>query len=259
MDAPLNLFDQLLSQARRLQQLGRHREATALFTRLAGFRALPADVAEETQVRLAQLQLKRRRFTQARRHLTAALRHQPDNARYHYLLGFTWQAGEEELEKAAEHYRRALELDPTYARCHTAYGLLALRLGRVEEGVEHLRQALEQAPDNFELLAKAIKGLCQAGRIDDAHAILKTARFRHGRTPAFRQLWDDFQFQQLRRRRETARLSQPRPDGEPVLLPFVRVERERTEPATPAILRHDAAAPVPAPHRPRLLRRPRVQ
>src|SRR5262245_406305 len=86
MYTPLNLFDQLLCQARRHLQLGRHREATTLFTRLAGFRELPADVAEETQARLAQLHLKRRRFAQARRHLTAALRYQPDNARYHYLL-----------------------------------------------------------------------------------------------------------------------------------------------------------------------------
>src|ERR1700758_5210573 len=57
MNATLNLVDQLLAMGRKYQELGRHRDALTLFTRLAGFRELPPGAAEETQARLAELQL----------------------------------------------------------------------------------------------------------------------------------------------------------------------------------------------------------
>jgi len=53
MNATLNLVDHILATGRRYQEVGRHRDALALFTRLSHFRMLPADVAEETQTRLA--------------------------------------------------------------------------------------------------------------------------------------------------------------------------------------------------------------
>jgi Tfp pilus assembly protein PilF len=259
MDTHLNLFDELLALARRYQQLGRHRDAAALFARLTAFRDLPADVAEEVSARLAELNLRRRRYAQARRHLTAALRHRPDSARYHYLLGFAWQACDD-LEKAADHYRQALEHEPGHRRCLTAYGLLCLQLGRAEEGLAHLREALFRAPDDPEVVPKVTRGLCLAGQPDEARSLLRAALFRNPRSPRFRALWADFQFQQLRRRREEARLGRAEPDEGPVLLPFVRVERDRPAgPACPTVVRHDPASPVPPPHRPRLLRRPRVQ
>src|SRR5207248_4313018 len=102
MDSPLNLFDELLALARRYQLLGRHRDAAGLFARLTRFRDLPADVAEEVSARLAELNLRARRYAQARRHLTAALRHRPDSARSHYLMAFAAQ-GCDHLEKPAAH------------------------------------------------------------------------------------------------------------------------------------------------------------
>src|SRR4051812_9819715 len=101
----LNVFDHLLARGKRLQALGRNRDAGAVFTRLAGLRLLPGPVAEEAQLRLAELALKRRRFAQARRHLTAALRHQPDSARYHFLLATALQGEDGDLDRAAEHFR----------------------------------------------------------------------------------------------------------------------------------------------------------
>src|SRR5579884_2112532 len=114
----LNLVDHVLAMGRRYQEVGRHRDAVTVLHRLSQFRYLPAEAAEEAQARLAEIHLKRRKYKQARRHLTAALRHQPDNARYHYLLATALQAEDGgDLERAADHYRRALELDPGHVKC----------------------------------------------------------------------------------------------------------------------------------------------
>ncbi len=195
----LNLVDHVLAMGRRYQDAGRHRDALTVFTRLSRFRYLPAEAAEESQARLAELYLKRRKYKHARRHLTAALRHQPDNARYHYLLATALQAEEgTDLQRAAEHYRRALELDPGHIKCLADYGLLLLRLGQTEEGLSRLREAAERAPDDVEVLGKRVKGLRLAGRSDEARSLLQVAMFRNARLPRFRKLWNEFRFQQAR-------------------------------------------------------------
>jgi tetratricopeptide (TPR) repeat protein len=239
MNPTLNLFEHLLARGHQLQELGRHRDAGRLLARLAGFRDLPGDVAEQVQVRLAELALRRRRYARARRHLTAALRHRPDSARYHYLLAGALQAEGADLERAAEHYRRALELAPEHARYLADAGLLALRLNRTEQGLALLRQAAERAPDSAEAAGKLVKGLRLAGRADEARSALRAALFRNPRSARLRALWIDLQLQELRRRQENEQLDRQEAD-EPVLLPFVRRERSSTEQtARPVILRRD--------------------
>ena len=261
MNTTLNLVDQLLALGRRYQELGRHRDALRLLTRLSGFRELPAGAAEETQARLGEIHLTRRRYVRARRCLTAALRHRPECARYHHLMGNAVQAEDRgNLERAAEHYRRALAIDPGQVQCLCDYGLLAVRLGRLEEGLARLREAVDRAPGDAEALAKLVKGLRMCGRGDEARAALRAGLFRNPRAPRFRKLWLEFQFQQLRQQRELERLDREGAtldDRAPVLLPFVRPVREGpAEGATPTVLRRDDAGPLPPPHSPRLLRKP---
>ena len=86
MSMTLNLVDRLLARGRHFQQLGRDHDAIDTLGRLSRFASLPAEVAEETQARLAEIHLRGNRPRKARRHLTAALVHQPTNARYHLLL-----------------------------------------------------------------------------------------------------------------------------------------------------------------------------
>ena len=62
MSPTLNLVDHLLALGRRYQDLGQGRDALRIFTRLSSFRELPAEAAEEAQARLAELQLKRRKY-----------------------------------------------------------------------------------------------------------------------------------------------------------------------------------------------------
>lgn len=254
----LNLVDRVLDLGRRYQEVGRHRDALKVFSRLSRFRFLPADAAEETQSRLAEIHLKRRKYKHAHRHLTAALRHQPDNARYHYLLGAALHAEEgADLERAGEHYRRALELDPNHVQCLADYGHLLLRLGQTEEGLQRLRQAAERAPEDVEILGKLVKGLRLVGRTEEARSVLQIALFRNSRSPRFRKLWNEFRFQQARRQRETERLRQndePSDEPPPLLLPFVRVVNDDAANSEyPKIVRRDEANVGP----PRPLRLPR--
>src|SRR5690348_7556840 len=82
MSITLNLVENLLVMARKYQEMGQPQEAHRVLTHLCAFKELPADAAEETQVRLAEIALKRRKYAAARRRLLAALKHQPDQARY---------------------------------------------------------------------------------------------------------------------------------------------------------------------------------
>jgi tetratricopeptide (TPR) repeat protein len=251
MSRKLNLVDRLLAMGRRCQELGRDHDARHVLGRLAGFGELPAAVAEETQARLAELDLKRGRFRRARRHLTAALFHRPDHARYHYLLAGALDAdGRGDPQRAVAHYRKSLELDPNQPRCLGEFGLLALRLGQTDEGLAVLRRAAELAPADPEAVGRLVDGLRQEGRTDEARGVLRAARFRNPRDARFHRLWSDFEFHLLRQeqqaRRHADHTGQPADDG-PVLLPFVRPAPE-TAKAGRKVIRRDGASPPTAPH-----------
>lgn len=246
--ATLNLVEGILAMGRRYQEVGRHRDAAAILTRLLHFRHLSAEAAEETQARLAEIYLKRRKYTQARRHLTAALRHQPDNARYHYLLANALCAEDGgDLQGAGDHYRRALELDPGHVKCRADYGHLLLLLGQTDEGLACLREATERAPEDVEVLNKLVKGLRLSGRSEEARSVLQAALFRNGRSPRFVKLWNEFRFHNARRRRDAERMKQvgnESDDEQPMLLPFVRVVDETAESSDcPTILRREDGSP----------------
>jgi tetratricopeptide (TPR) repeat protein len=264
MSRTLNLVDRLLAMGRTYQSLGRDHDAQRLFGRLAKLAELPAGAAEETQARLAELHFKNHEYRRARRHLAAALGRCPDNARYHYLLASALDADlKGDPERAAEHYRRSLELDPRQPRCLGEYGLLALRLGRTEEGLNALHRAVELAPDDPEAVGHLVEGLRQEGLVEEARAALRAARFRNPRDARFHKLWSDFEFQQLRQQQEARRLSRSggwSPEQGPVLLPFVRpVPEENPKGAGRKLVRRDGASPPAPPHLPRRAHARRAQ
>ena len=267
MSTTLNLADRLLARGKHFQQIGRTHDAVHILSRLAEFRELPADVAEETQARLADLHLRYNRPRKARRHLTAALAHKPDNARYHYLMARAVEADRRgEPERALEHYERSLELDSQQPDCLSEGGLLAVRQGQAERGLHHLRRAVEMAPDDPMHLQRLVKGLCVARRPEEARAALRMALFRHPRDHRFRKLWDDFRFDQLRQEQEVKRLAHfggETADAGPTILPFVRpAHKAGPATATPTIIRRDGPAAPQPPHLPtsgRLPNRRRAQ
>ncbi len=247
----LGFVDHLLSRGRYFQQLGRTQDALRILGRLAGLRELPPAVAEEAQFRLGELQLRRKKHARARRHLSAALRHGPDNPRYHFRLAQALDNGRDgDPARAADHYRSSLALDAAQTDCLCAYGLLALRLGRNEEAVDCLKAAARLAPDDLNVLAQAADGLRRADRADEARSLLLAARFRHPRDGRYRRLWDDFQFHAARRAQDAARAGRAPADEGPVVLPFLRPVRPETAPrpaATGKIIRADAPT-SPGPH-----------
>jgi len=255
MSTTLNLADRLLAMGRNFGAVGRDQDALHILGRLAGFRELPAAIAEETQGRLAEIFLRRRKYRRARRHLAAVLVQQPDNPRYHYLMAAALNGDDKaDPQRAAEHYRKSLQLDPDQPRCLGEFGLLAIRLGQTEEGLSCLHRAVELSPCDPVAVTNLVSGLRQAGRAAEARVVLRAALFRNPRDARFRRLWDDFQFQQLRDEQEAARKADEARafDGDgPTLLPFVRPAAE-----SPSMrlggkrLRRDRPAPLPPPHLP---------
>jgi tetratricopeptide (TPR) repeat protein len=247
MSRTLNLVDRLLALGRNYQQVGRNQEALHVLHSLARFQELPPAVAEETQARLAEIQLHRCRYRRARRHLRAALVYQPESARYHWLLAGALVADEKgDLQRAAEHYRKSLAIDPKQPQCLRDHGLLALRLEQTEEGLQALARAVELAPADPDLLASQVDGLCQANRPEDARRALQAALFRNPNDRRFQRLWSDFQFRQLWTAQQTTRHNaDDRADGDAsMLLPFVRptesvalggkrVRRDKASPPSP--------------------------
>ncbi|HEV3204792.1 MAG TPA: tetratricopeptide repeat protein [Gemmataceae bacterium] len=226
MSRTLNLADRLMAMGRNYQQLGRTQEALQIFERLAGFRSLRPAVAEETQAHLAEIYLSRCEFSQARRHLTAALAYQPKKAEYHYLLAMALEADEKaDRQRAALHYRKSLICDPDQADCWSDFGLLCIRIGQPKEGLRSLRRAVELQPHDPEILANLVDGLQEEELHDEARRTLQAALFANACDARFRKLWNDFQFHELRREQERQRHGRAflsaKEEG-PTLLPFVR-------------------------------------
>src|SRR5262245_1298905 len=167
MSMTLNLADRLLARGRNYQSLGRDRDALLTLKRLSGFRELPVEVAEETQARLGEIQIKRQKFARARRHLTAALRCRPDSARYHYLMALAVESDDRttDTQRALEHYRRSLELEPEQPQCLARYGSLLLTLGKRDEGLECLRRAVDLGPSDPDAVGKLAAGLRLGGQV----------------------------------------------------------------------------------------------
>jgi tetratricopeptide (TPR) repeat protein len=260
MSRTLNLAKRTLALGRNLHKLGCDGEAIRLLGQLAGWRQLPGELAEETQSRLGEIRLRYHQYAQARRHLAAALLHRPDNAQGHFRLAAAFAADEEDHAQAAyQHYKRSLQLDPNQPDCLGDFGLLALKLGKEEEGLWALRRAVELAPDDPEIVAKLSDGLCQCGQVEEARLTLRAALFRNSRSYAFHKLWNNFRFQRAQEAQQAARQFGPgsSESDEPVLLPFVPGGGAETPPPHPRRrLRLDRTSPLSPPHTPRQARVP---
>ncbi|MBL8792688.1 MAG: tetratricopeptide repeat protein [Planctomycetia bacterium] len=258
MSELLPLFDRLLTLGRHFQQIHRPQEALHYLGRLAAFPQVPAALAEESQARLGEIQLGRKRYRRARKHLAIALLYRPESARYHYLLGSALAKGRHaEPERALEHYRKAVELDTEQPRWLAEFGLLCVQQGETDEGLGALMQAVQQAPNDPDVVGRLVKALCLAGRRAEAKDVLRAARFRNPRDGRFRLLWQVFMFKQLHRKQTGERRAQQRSwmsDEGPALLPF---RLPTTEPQSEGPLRReDEPEALPGPHLHRPQRRP---
>ncbi len=70
----------------------------------------------------------------------------PDYIEAHNNLGFAL-ANAGRLQEAIEHYRQALRLNPDYVKAHNNLGFALANAGRLQEAIEHYRQAMRLNPD----------------------------------------------------------------------------------------------------------------
>jgi tetratricopeptide (TPR) repeat protein len=163
-----------------------------------------------------------------------------------------------DLNRADEHHRRSIELDPSQVKWRGDAGLLAVRLGRTEEGLALLRKAVEEAPADVDALRKLVKGLRLSGLGEEARSAIRAGLFRNPRDARFRRLWRDYEFQQLRRRQVGGRRARAAGDASsaPVLLPFRRPAPEVPAEEANDLPRQDGPTTLAPPHAPRAARRP---
>jgi tetratricopeptide (TPR) repeat protein len=96
------------------------------------------------------------RFTEARRHLTTALRLKPDDVRSLVALAKLVMAQDQDLAQAEAYVRRAVEQSPEDGWALNALGAVLLMTGRLEEGISYLEaaiRALPEAPNPYLTLA----------------------------------------------------------------------------------------------------------
>ncbi len=251
MSMTLNLVERLLAQGSRLHQLGCDHDAFRVLARLAQFEELPADIAEETQACLAEIQLRHGQHAKARKHLAAAIALNPNEGYYHFLLGVAFEHDEEpNLDRAREAYQAAVRLDSDQPEWLGHYGRAAVRLGDEEAGLAALQRAVELEPDDPAVVGRLVDGLTELGRTDEARLVVRAARFRNPRHAGFRKLEADFRFRQARAEQQARRDAAPAASTPPATLPFVRlVGTDRPATGGKRISRHSAHA-LPRPRRP---------
>jgi tetratricopeptide (TPR) repeat protein len=66
----------------------------------------------------------------------------------HYLNRGAADFDQGKYEDAASNYRKAVELNPSYAAAHLGLGKALWKLGRREESIHHLRLAVKLNPED---------------------------------------------------------------------------------------------------------------
>ena len=97
-----------------------------------------------------------------------AVNMEPDDARCHWLLGVVYHYSGD-LAAEEQQYHQALALNPNDANVLTTYGTVLVQLGRVEEGLDQIREAMRINPYHPDWYWTTLgKALYRARRYDDA-------------------------------------------------------------------------------------------
>ena len=254
MSRTLKMAPELLDIGRRFLACGRDQEALTTLGKIPQVAGVSSDVTVESQLQLAQIYLRRRKFALARRHLNVVLACDPASGEAHYFLASSFfQDDERDLRRAAKHFRRAVELEPHEPAFAADYGLCLLDLGRTTAGLRLLQRAVELAPDDVEYVRDLALSLLTAERPVEARRVVLAALFRQPGNAEARKLWNEIRFH-VARLEQSNRVRPYKSDEseEPVLLPFRRHSHQiaGTSPAIHGTLKFPSAS-----HRAELLKR----
>jgi len=247
MSTTLNLADRILDTACNLHHLGRSHDAAQLLNRLASWRDLPRDCAEEAHVRLAEIHLEFEQPKQARRHLAIALALEPECAHYYYLMAVALEDDPKcDPRRADAPYRRCLALDPDHAEYQCDYGVYAVQQGRTRAGLAALRRAAALALDDPDMLGRVAAGMRRADRADEAKELLRAALFRNPHDQRFRNLWSKHQFDLLHAAQQEPSQRWTTAADAPTILPF-RKPKKRTQEVGGKTIRTDGPSELKGP------------
>lgn len=229
MSRRLALIDDALAAARALARKGRTADALAQMKLLLRRPDLPVAAAADAHRVAGEVLLDRGSYGSARRHLRAARTLEPEHARTLYLLGLAQERDPQGSDRTAARCfaaaSRRVPDNPTY---RAALGRAAVRAGCPRRGVKELIAAATAAPQDEAVLAVAIEGLLEAGRIAAAYRITVQALFSCPGSGTIRRLRERVRFVQARRGQRRAGSTQDAGlpmDGGVRLLPFLRVVR----------------------------------
>ena len=114
-------------------------------------------------------------FARAREAAGKALALDPDYALAHGLLGWIAMTYDNDPAGAAKHYEHALALDPADVTLLRAAGVLLRNLGRLDDAIALLQEAVRRDPVNATSLGNLATCQVSAQRYDEAMALYRTS------------------------------------------------------------------------------------
>lgn len=137
----------------------------------------------EALVNLGLVEAERGNFARARQLFLRAQRLNPDVAQPHHGLGLLAER-EHRPDRAGEHYRDALRVDPGFAPARANLGRLLFEGGKLEAARIQFQRLIEIAPDDPSGFVGLAETLIRLGRIAESEAVTERARARFAEHPA---------------------------------------------------------------------------
>ncbi|MCS6976618.1 MAG: hypothetical protein NZM31_06355 [Gemmatales bacterium] len=250
-DHVVSLAHRALEVAKRYLRYGRDLEALEVLTKLVRVGTEDTVAAEQVQVLLAEIHLRRREYAQARRHLHVALAYRPDNAQYHFMMAVALEDDPEaDPRRALYYFRKAARLDPTNPEYFAAWGSFLINQGRIRLGLRRLEKAVELAPEDAQYVQQLALGWVALRNFEKARRVALHGLFRNPDDSRLRRLWDEIRWHEARHRQHQERLNRFR---EPIVIPLpTRSDTpQRTNQTEGTTVRLDppSCTPHPTPHR----------
>ena len=167
------MMDARHAAARNALQEGRFDDAERLYATITNDDNRDA----EAYYHLAAMQLRRKDIAGAEGSIEAAIRINPQDARYHVALGQI-RIAQKCYDAAEDAFVSALSLDPSNGDAYTNLGSMQFDLARYEEAEFTLRKALIYHPHHRQAATQLGRALLRLHKIEEAvslfHAVLQT-------------------------------------------------------------------------------------
>ncbi|MFN3712741.1 MAG: type IV pilus biogenesis/stability protein PilW [Alcanivoracaceae bacterium] len=179
----------------------------AMIIMLAGCMVAEKPTAEDTQISVSRRvaagfeYLQMDKPSEARRHISRALEHNPRSAEAHNAMALLYKY-EGDNKRAEDHFRRALRFDRNYSLARNNYGALLMQQRRFNEALNQFSAAADDPSYDRRAIAFENKGraLATLDRFDEALDAFNTSLRLDSRAPEplLEVAWIHFRRDQLR-------------------------------------------------------------